>query len=298
MREYLTSNDTANSIRMIRLNPQKRFITILLVEGSTDALLFRNVMNSKTCEIIPTNSRNNVLNTLKILEKSGVPGILAIVDADFDMLEGKHPTSPNLLFTDTHDLETMLLKSPAFDKLLNEFGSAQKIATLTQAQGKDIRTLILECAIPIGYTLWISLRENLALRFEALDFGKFIDKETLIINKLKLIDVVKTHTYTTIDKTKKQMISQHATHHSLEQIHDATHDPWHVCRGHDLIGVLSIGLCKVLGTCKPHEVKVEMLERSLRLAFEFSHFRSTQLYLSIQHWEQANTPFLVLHIGA
>jgi hypothetical protein len=44
-------------------------------------------------------------------------------------------------------------------------------------------------------------------------------------------------------------------------------------------------------------VKAEILERSLRLAFEASHFCKTQLYLAIQTWERVNTPFLVLHIN-
>lgn len=37
-----------------------------------------------------------------------------------------------------------------------------------------------------------------------------------------------------------------------------------------------------------------MLEVCLRLAYEHSHFCKTQLYVSIQQWEAANTLFIVL----
>ena len=53
----------------------------------------------------------------------------------FDILEGTVPLSQNLLFTDTHDLETMLLNSPALEKVLSEHGSETKINNFA----KDIR---------------------------------------------------------------------------------------------------------------------------------------------------------------
>jgi hypothetical protein len=49
------------------------------------------------------------------------------VDADFDRIEGRTPPSANLVFTDLHDLECMLIRSTAFDALLSEFGSSEKL---------------------------------------------------------------------------------------------------------------------------------------------------------------------------
>ncbi|SRR5258707_3537671 len=192
------------------------------------------------------------------------------------------------------------MKAPALTKFLWEYGSADKIDKLKKA-GKEPLTVLLECAMPIGYLVWVSLRESLALLFEKLDFSNFIDKGTMTVDKKKLVAAVKGHTFTSgnIDRAKRQALSNHDTLSSLEQIYDSAHDPWHVCRGHDLMAVLSIGLCKVIGTCQPHDVKPDMLERILRLSFEFSYFRQTQLYQAIQNWEKINQPFLVLlHLGA
>jgi Protein of unknown function (DUF4435) len=63
---------------------------------------------------------------LAILEQRGFQGVLAIVDADFDRLVPPTYQSLNLLLTDAHDLETMLIQSPALEK-----------CSLSLAQKKD-----------------------------------------------------------------------------------------------------------------------------------------------------------------
>jgi len=77
---------------------------------------------------------------------------------------------------------------------------------------------------------------------------------------------------------------------------DETHEPWHVCCGHDLVGILSEGLRSILGSCSPNEVKLEPLEKNLRLSYEYTYFMSTQLYQSIKSWEKANEPFKIVSI--
>ncbi|ERT08254.1 hypothetical protein M595_1712 [Lyngbya aestuarii BL J] len=65
--------------------------------------------------------------------------------------------------------------------------------------------------------------------------------------------------------------------------------------GHDLIEILSIGLCQFLGSNNSKDVEAEQIEKILRLAYESSYFRKTQLYSLIQQWESLNTPFVILH---
>ncbi|MEQ8536026.1 MAG: hypothetical protein RIB93_00960 [Coleofasciculus sp. D1-CHI-01] len=51
------------------------------------------------------------------------------------------------------------------------------------------------------------------------------------------------------------------------------------------------------GSWNTNEVKPDTLERELRLAYEESYFRSTQLYQSIQQWEVKNKPYQLLSLG-
>ena len=145
--EDITPERTATSIRMIR---SERTCSCLLLEGADDHRMYRKFVDDKRCEIFTAFGKEKVLTILNTLENENLPGILAIVDADFDMIEDKPPASPNIFFTDTHDLETMILKSPALEHFFYEHGSKEKIETLLKKRNKkDIRDILLETVMPI-----------------------------------------------------------------------------------------------------------------------------------------------------
>lgn len=279
MREYITPERIANQIRLRRSN----FLgTFIIVEGRSDKLVYERLFCTEKCEFSIASNKDNVINALNILDQDNFKGVLAIVYADFTILEGSVHISSNLLITDDHDLEIMLIKSPALDKLLREIGSEEKILKF----GKDARKALVECGKIIGYLRWTSLKHNLNLKFEELTFSKFIEQKSLTINTLTLIQVVKNH-------SQKPALVDKEVEKLLNALQNPNHDLWHVCCGHDLICILSIGLCKTLGSCNTNDVKPEVLERELRLAYEESYFRSTQLYISIQNWEKNNSPYQI-----
>jgi len=284
MKENLTPERDAGSIRL------RRSIfsgTFLLVEGYTDKTFYERFVDKSKCESISYSDRNPskfwAIAVLSILEKQNIQGILAIVDADFDHLESPSYISPNLLRTDTHDLETMLLNSPALDKVITEFGSEDKINKFSP----DIRIAILESGKPIGYLRWISQIRGLNLKFEGITFSSFIDKITLKIDQLEFIREVKNNSQA--HSLKNEDLQQQINTKKLNE-----HDPWQICCGHDLVEILSLGLCKAIGSAKASDVEPKSLERSLRLAYEETYFYNTQVYLYICSWETNNQPFKVL----
>jgi hypothetical protein len=280
MKEYISSDSIANTIRMLRTQHSGSF---LIAEGDTDSRVWKNLVDSTKCCVENAYNKDKAVEVLNILEKENFAGVLAIVDADFWILEGTVPSSPNLLLTDTHDLETMLLKSPALEKLLLEHGSEQKI----KGFAKDIRQTLLESAKVIGYLRWASLKFDYSLKFEDLAFRSFVEKGTLVLNKSDLIKTVK-------DKSQKPGLDEREIQQKMDSLTTTTQDMWYVCCGHDMIDILSIALCKELGSCKPQKVEPNVLEQDLRLAYESSYFCKTQLYAAIQQWEKNNQPFQVL----
>jgi hypothetical protein len=280
MREYITPDRIANTIRLQRSQYTGSF---LIAEGDTDARAWKNLMDSTKCRVVIAHNKNNAIAALNILEQANVAGVVAVVDADFDILEETVLLSQNLLLTDTHDLETMLLKSPALEKVLREHGSTEKIERFAQ----DIRQTLLQSAKILGYLRWASLKFNYCLKFQDLAFNKFVDDRTLILNESKLIQTVKNH-------SQKQGLDEKQIRANMDSLKTDTQDMWHVCCGHDMIAILSIALCKALGSCNSKQVEPNVLEINLRLAYESAHFRETKLYRSIQRWEQTNKPFEVL----
>lgn len=284
MREYLSVDRDAGAIRLRR----SIFLgTFLLVEGSSDKIFYERFIDKVACEVVTVSgkpsSKLRVIAVLDILEKSSFQGVLAIVDADFDRLEASLHYSPNLLRTDTHDLETMLLNSFALDKLIAEFSSEEKIARFS----RDVRTALLEAGMSVGYLLWISQRDELNLTFDGITFSKFIDEQTLQIDELKLINEVK-------NKSQAPSLKSEDLQQRLTSQKSSSHDPWQVCCGHDLVEILSLGLRKAIGSNKASDVEPISLERNLRLAYEETYFCKTQIYLGIRIWESNNPPFKVL----
>ena len=284
MRNYITADEVANGIRMARTQFRGTF---LIVEGQTaDFRVYKRLVDSKQTKITPAHNKDNALAALKILEDDHFLGILAIVDADFWRLEGLDPTSLNLFITDTHDLETMLLESLSLEKLLDEFGSEQKITNFVANNNMDVRQALLVAARPIGYLRWVSQRSNLSLTFEDLVFSRFIDDDTLHIDIGDLIRVVK-------NKSNRHDLDDNDLRDKIDKLTDPKHNSWDICCGHDLVCVLSIGLSKVLGSKNSNEVKPEVLEKFLRVGYESTYFLSTQLYQSLQEWEASNLPFRI-----
>ncbi len=277
MREFLTDDREANQIRLRRSSFSGTF---LLVEGSSDNVFYQRFIDKIVCQIVVMAGKIRVIGVLDILNKSNFDAVLAIVDADFDRLENSVYEGVNLLYTDTHDLETMLIDSPALDKVIAEFGSEEKIAKLQL----DVRISLVEAGRSIGYLRWISQCDRLNLTFSDLKFSKFIDDKTLQMNELDLIQEV---------KNKSQAFSV-KTEYLQQRIADEKNkgfNPWQVCCGHDLVEILALGLRKAIGTMS---VDSDSLERNLQLAYEEVYFRKTQLWVNIRQWESNNQLFQVL----
>jgi hypothetical protein len=95
--------------------------------------------------------------------------------------------------------------------------------------------------------------------------------------------------------SQRQDLDNHELELAVRAMEEPKHDPWQLCNGHDLVGVLSIGLRRAIGSQSAVGVGVEEMERALRLAYEAVDFAASELYRAIREWEQRNHPFRVLN---
>ncbi|UCJ14508.1 MAG: DUF4435 domain-containing protein [Phormidium sp. PBR-2020] len=225
-----------------------------------------------------------MIQILDRLSENYFQGAIAIVDADFDRIQNVNHNNSNIFTTDTHDLETMILDSPALEKVLYEFGATKKIEEFSQK--KDIRVAILESALLIGCLRLISQTYKLNLTFQGIKFSRFTNDLTLVIEPEQLIQTIK-------DKSQAFHLKNEYLRQLLENEKSNCYDPWQVCCGHDIVEILSIGLNKAIGSEKKSDVEPLKIERSLRLAYEIRYFRRTQLYSSIRFWEREHQEFTV-----
>lgn len=284
MKQFLTPHDIANTIRMMRTVENK---SVLLVEGDTDSRIYNRFADPVRCTVMPAHGKSNVEIAVKILEKDKVKGILAITDSDFQRVENLKPASPHILMTDTHDLETMIIASGAFEILIAEFGAEQRIRQLDLS----VRNVILNAGMPIGYLRWISSPkiDNLGLKFKNMPFINFITvgKKTLDTDITVLLNELGIRSLNGLADEKA------LKHKILELLKNGGHDPWQICCGHDLVHILAIGLRELFGNNSAKNISYEIIDRVLRISYTFEDFKKTALYTAMKKWEKNHTGYKI-----
>lgn len=279
----ISAHSLANEIRLKRQSFHGAF---LLVEGHADAVFFKDRI-AENCEIIVTRGRKKALDTVQILATNGVLGFVAVIDADYGFIFGETIDHTRVLLYDHRDLEMMLLISPAFDKVLAEYGSESKIGKLESTTGRSTLEMVIGGTRALGSLRVVSFREQLGLRFDGLRFSGFMDEKTLAIDLGKMVDTVLNHSQAhtlkreTVDRLRMELDSE-------------GHLDVAICAGHDAIQILALGLRKAIGNQASTVSNEEAIERAFRLAYESEYFLRTALYQSIRLWESRNLPFVIL----
>jgi len=263
--------------------------SFLIVEGDTDARLFER-LKYKKCKIRAVGGKYRAIKVTMIMEKRNFQGALTIVDADFDHIEGYEYDNKNLHRTDTYDLDSMMINSPALEKLLSEKTNRNKLREFTSSM--DIRSKLLCNAKKIAFLRLLALRKKWRLSFKELNFKNFIDKRTLNISENSLIKAV-------LENSKNasqsfEQIQKELELIKLELTKSEKVDPWLICNGHDMLEILNIGYQNIFGLyCK--NLNEKELGTLLRLAYESNFFKNTTLYNNIIQWEKANFPFKIIN---
>jgi hypothetical protein len=235
MRSAITAHSVANSVRMKRSQFAGAFI---IVEGPTDKRVYELITDRSRCRIEIAYGKENVLEAVSILNAMPFAGIAAIVDADFCNITGEAPEAANVFCTDLHDLECMMLNSPATDRLLGEYITEERLADL-KSEHPDVAGWLAEVVMPVGCLRLISARRNLNLKFKDLRFSKFLVDNGIEIDIGQLVRV-------TIDHSQAHSNSAEELIDQVTKEMAEMHDRWQLCSGHDIIAALGIAMRKIL----------------------------------------------------
>jgi len=283
----------ANRLKIRRDNPKTKNQAFLLVEGSSDQNVFKTYIDDQCCYIAVAYGKLNVVDILNKLEKMGVKGALAIVDSDFDLFLSKLLNIDDLIYTDTHDLDTMILQSPALGRLLEHYKVLGGNCAL-------LREALLRCAKPLGHLRLLNERQDLKLNFKSLDaedFDYFFDREKFTVNVGRMIEKVHQKSQTNL--------SAYEIESRLNRIlKTSADDLWILCCGHDMVEFLALILSKWCGHDIYRRINNELsdmvniprcdsLEDRLYLAWDCVFFYETKLHKSIKLWEVTNAPMKV-----
>lgn len=284
---YITPASVMSNILMYRKQvPNQAF---LLVEGESDIGFYKNIINKKTCRIVSLSGKEKVEKALRILNAHQVKGVIAVIDKDYDALLGCLEEEDNLYHTDTHDVETMILKTGAFERFVNEFGNDDKIGHFENVKGCTVLEELLAIANKVGTLRFLNMKCKWGVGFRNVELNRCLTDQ-LELDETVLIDALLYH-------DDKKYLRQEITE-TLEQELNKGHDPWEMSRGHDLTQLIAIFFTRrssmALGNTRAFGMNGRDVESAIRLAYREEDFETTLLYAGMMQWQEANKQWIVL----
>lgn len=254
---------------------------VLLLEGDNDEKFFSKFVKDPEMQIFSAEGKENVLHVVEKLELEGiVQGFLGIVDADFGHVDGSLPTSQNVVVTDDHDVEMMIIRTKAFDEVLSEMGSEEKICEFPDRE-RGIRDTLMQKTQVVGHLRHLSVKDGLHLRFEGLRYERVVNRNSLEIDIDGIIRRV-------FEKKTSNLKDEDIRDRLLELVEDGSDDPYQICCGHDFVAIFGIALRSVIGTKSRQTTTPEVLGSMLRLAYDSEDFHQTKLYSDAKRWSEGN----------
>jgi len=271
-----TAQEIANEIHMKCVETKGPFI---LVEGSSDVLFFSCQMTVEIENILPAFGWERLVDAMIILQADGLVNVLGIIDLDYRGIVASTGLPTDIFVTDSHDIETMMFGSPAFEKVLRQKSSIKKVKTYTSGGG-DIKSKILDLGRRIGSLRFYSQFIEEHYSFEKLDIGKFIDRSSLDFSDLKCISHIRGIS------PKNSRIPNDMLARALAESENiaALSDSCRLCCGHDLMEILAIGLKSIWGSYDSREISGKSIEESFRLAYSHEMFCVSNLFQQIDDW--------------
>jgi hypothetical protein len=299
--KHLKPSDIANEARMKRGPAERRIgkkLAIVIVEGFADQLLYTTILDISKCLVITAHGKNNAIQALQILLTDNTPGVMGLIDDDFDSLEGRNLRSANLTVSDTHDLETLLFVASSLDKLLNTLLLPEKREYLV-VLCENVREKLIELGSPIGFVRWLFQKENVLIDFRSVSFRAFIDHRRLTVDLDSCVEEI-------LSRNGGCRMSKQDIQIRLPELMKTAPYSWSLCQGHDLVKILLLIMPQLLSVYAPSNrdearVYFEQIQQKipteariteqLIMCYEQDEFRKTNIYTDIMQWEGRNPPY-------
>ena len=297
--EHTDGRSVASAVMLLREDDDSR--SILILEGGDDKKVFDELISEDDCVIEVGNGKQNVCDAIKLLNLRSklyreLDGYLGIVDSDFEEFEAQETCDhTNILKTDGHDLEYMLLDSTALDFLLD--GLVERNANDVPLHFKaDFKNVLFELGSQFGY-LRLKLHRFRKRNGIGYSIGLY---ERLTVDYMQKLD--ENHK---LSWTAALSCINSITGFSGFSESETSDDEWerlrrtqdkYLCHGKDM---LELVLCELLpkmtvdGFGEPVYLSKERARNVLSDAYDMSLFRRTQLHQDIKSWEK-QTKFYVL----
>ena len=277
MQRYI---DAACLLSEARMMWNDQHCAYLLLEGTSDKVFFSALMEEQpNIKFRVVNGWKNVYETILKAEQEEFSYVAGVIDSDYhELLEDEVKPSFQLLFTDNNDIEMMMVNSHSFEKFLTVCGSFDKLKDISDRRGR-----IIEAALPLGAIRYLSLKKDYNLCFEGIEYKKFINKQDLVVNKNRMLELL-------LDRTraqgKKKVVSVDDMIVNLESV-IAELPVERYCNGHDVLNVICIAMTKLFATADANTYDESNVFNYLLMGYTSEEFHATHLFSGIRKWARS-----------
>lgn len=252
----------------------------LIVEGESDEHFFENILDCQVCKVVNLEGKDHVIEYIEQQNRARKKGYLGIVDADFEHITGVTSTQDNIILTDTHDLEMLMLSSrPNMRRVYSELTDNLLIQNYEAKVKKAFMDSVIDAAYDIGLLKLVAGRNKYKINMQDLPY----------------VDVVDDNFSVNIDELIRRIKGRH-NEYDLKTDYNAekqkTYDRYQIACGHDVTNILAISVAAVesggLGYGRKRPVNKNKIEELLRAIYDFANFILTDLFKSIVKWEKEN----------
>lgn len=270
----LEANDSSNIVADIRLtiqHPNHKDV-IIIVEGEDDEKALKKFFNMQAVEFFCTGNCLKVKNAMLIVstDKQLKDCVIGIKDADFDHINQIKHNIANLMLTDTHDMETMMLTRKVCRKICLE---------TTNEEYPELSAEAMKALKNISYLRYYN--DKIILR-------RGSDKDGINFKGIKIADVASHSVQDVLQRVKDNGNSKKTSYPDLDTINlfisqnpIDDEDLTLFTNGHDLVYAIRDILHKD-EAAKAYSDK--SIATMIRISYSKEEFEKTNLHKSIDNW--------------
>lgn len=265
---------------------------IVYVEGSSDVYFYHWMVDNSHVTLQQMIGKNAAIEAVLEANRKKVRGVLAIVDSDFDHLLNIDPDD-NVIRTDTHDIETLMISRGAFQYVPAQYIDEKKLNN-SQYNLDLLWEKIIEIASSIGKIRLLSKENNWNMKFSDDVRGKDILEISAVIKLIdgKICFDARQYIWECINIASNCLVDVQ-TAYKIYIKDKRKFDTWQICRGHDLSLLISMIYSReFLGKRNLYRTEIETLISSTFIASR--KFKRTQMFEDIKHWQECNLGWKIL----
>lgn len=261
--EDAAGDPVAELLSRLRLDREARIRGVLVVEGKSDRSVLATTIGIDRRQIFRLGGRVNVLRAAQRLDEAPLPGVVLVADRDFEGTDSEGATFAWLVYYDRADLESMMLESPALERFLDEWASAEKLA---EFGGLSVVRATLEKALrEVSVLRRENAAQGLGILFDEIDLRAVFEADGSV-KELSLVGRVANASARGSDEIRTLMGKEPGA---------CPHTGACLVRGKDAMEVLSVLLRKAIGSLSAQQVKGAFVEKSMRLTMLPGDFDDT-----------------------